>query len=424
MPRLAIALALAATALTPATAHADPSPTTVTLQDEVYFGSGWQMLDKIAPGVPMPLGAGYANPQVIRSSDGSFFAGVIEKHDAQGVLTDVILTFSGATGADAVQGEAVLLGIPLDEAPAAAALYQQLLDDPATAHARIHVTGHSLGAGYAEYVCAYALATQGVAATEARADFIAFGVPNWQQSAALHFGLAARALDGHFTGYTAINDPVRVNGVLSAGIDVVLPAYDGAQVFLLNPIGAHSPTTYMSALGMPAWMDSATRALVVAETAAGNGSPLYGTGYATPGPQPLTIRGDGAADRIAGLDGNDAITGGGGADTLTGGGGADRFVYAAPGDSGTGAGTFDRITDFAPAQGDRIDLSAIDARPDLLLRQPFVFMPGGNLTGPGQVTSWSDGTGSWVAVSIAGTVPAMLIRLDGAAPPTAADFIL
>jgi hypothetical protein len=180
----------------------------------------------------------------------------------------------------------------------------------------------------------------------------------------------------------------------------------------------------MSALGLPSWMDAATRALVVAETAAGNGSPLYGTGYATPGPQPLTIRGDAAADRIAGLEGNDTITGGAGADTLTGGGGADRFVYAAPGDSGSGAGAIDRITDFSQAQGDRIDLSAIDARPDLLLRQTFTFMPGGQLTGPGQVTSWSDGGGSWVAVSIAGTTPAMLIRLDGVVALTAADFVL
>ena len=69
----------------------------------------------------------------------------------------------------------------------------------------------------------------------------AFGVPNWEQSAALHFGLAARALDGHFTGYTAANDPVRINGVLSAGVDYILPSYDGAQLAALNPSERISP---------------------------------------------------------------------------------------------------------------------------------------------------------------------------------------
>ncbi len=405
-------------------ARAQTLPSNFTLQDKVYFGSAWEMLDKQSPGAPIPLGNGYGDVQIVRSSDGTMFAGIVDKRDASGRITDVILTFTGSTGTDAAQGEAILLGLPLDEAANAVALYQGLLDTPSYAGARIHVMGHSLGAGYSEYVCAYALATYGAAATDARADFVGFGAPNWQQSAALHYGLDARALDGHFTGYTAANDPVRVNGVATAGIDYVLPAYDGAQVFALNPIGAHSPTTYMSALGTPAWMDPATTQYVIAQAYAGYGTPLYGNGYARPQPIPLTINGDGAADMLIGLAGDDVVTGGAGTDVMTGGAGADRFVFNA-GDSGATAATADRITDFSRAEGDKIDLSAVDARPDLLLEQHLTFVPGGHFTAPGQVTSWVDGNTTWVAVNLnADPAPEMLIRLDGVVTLTAADFVL
>jgi Ca2+-binding RTX toxin-like protein len=399
-----------------------PATASITLQDQVYFGAVWQILEKQAPGAPIPLGDGFTNTHIIYSSDGTMFAGIVEKRDASGAVTDVVLTFTGSTGADAVQGEAILAGIPLDEAASAVALYQGLLDNPAYAGAKIHVTGHSLGAGYTEYVCAYSLATLGVAATDARADFVAFGAPNWEQSAAVHFGLTPRALDGHFAGYTAANDPVRVNGVLSAGVDNVLPAYDGGEIVAINPVGAHQPTTYMSALGTPAWMDAATTQWVIAQTYAGDGNALYGSGYARPQPIPLTINGDAAGDRLVGLAGDDVITGGAGADVMTGGGGADRFVFKALSDSGTTVTTADRITDFAT--GDRIDLSAIDARPDLLGRQSFTFVAGGQFTGPGQVISWTDATGTWVALNVnADPAPDMVIRLDGQVTLTAADFV-
>lgn len=422
MRYLAVALALAC-AIPGARAQSYPGGG-VTLQDKVYFGSAWEMLDKQVPGTAIPLGNGYGNARTIRSSDGTMFAGIVDKSDASGRITDVILTFTGSTGADAVQGEAILLGVPLDEAADAVALYQGLLDNPSYATARIHVMGHSLGAGYSEYVCAYALATYGAAATDTRADFVGFGAPNWQQSAALDFGLGARALDGHFTGYTAANDPVRINGVATAGVDYVLPAYDGAQLFALNPIGAHSPTTYMSALGTPVWMDAATTQDVIAQAYAGYGTPLYGDGYAMPQPIPLTINGDPAGDVLIGLAGADSITSGIGQDVMTGGGGADRFVFVL-GDSGATAATADRITDFSQAEGDRIDLLTIDARPDLLFQQRLTFAAGSRFTGPGQVTSWVDGNVTWIAVNLnADPAPEMLIGLDGAMTLGADDFVL
>ena len=74
-------------------------------------------------------------------------------------------------------------------------------------------------------------------------------------------------------------------------------------------------------------------------------------------------------ENLAGSSLNDTLTGSGadntlrgwaGRDTLTGGAGADRFIYKAISESAVGANA-DRITDFSHAQGDRIDLSTIDA---------------------------------------------------------------
>ncbi len=59
-------------------------------------------------------------------------------------------------------------------------------------------------------------------------------------------------------------------------------------------------------------------------------------------------------DHLVGGSGADKLHGGGGNDLLTGGPGADRFFF----DTALNAATnVDRITDFAPSQGDRIVLS-------------------------------------------------------------------
>lgn len=66
-------------------------------------------------------------------------------------------------------------------------------------------------------------------------------------------------------------------------------------------------------------------------------------------------------DLIDGGAGNDDIISGPGNDTLTGGDGADRFFSAGNSESGTQVHT---ITDFDRAEGDWIDLKAIDADAD------------------------------------------------------------
>jgi len=86
-------------------------------------------------------------------------------------------------------------------------------------------------------------------------------------------------------------------------------------------------------------------------------------------------------DRISGGPGVDRLYGGPGADVLTGGPGADLFVFSRPSDAGRGRSR-DRITDFEPGR-DRIDLRGIDARPDLDGDQPFAFIGGSALRGPG-----------------------------------------
>lgn len=71
---------------------------------------------------------------------------------------------------------------------------------------------------------------------------------------------------------------------------------------------------------------------------------------------------DGAAgnDTLLGHGGNDRLIGGAGSDMLTGGAGADRFIFTSAADAPL-SGSRDTIADFSRAEGDRIDLSAIDA---------------------------------------------------------------
>lgn len=79
------------------------------------------------------------------------------------------------------------------------------------------------------------------------------------------------------------------------------------------------------------------------------------------------------ANVLAGDDGDDRLNGLRGVDTCSGGLGADHFIVAKASD--TGLGRFaDLITDFSSAEGDRIDLSAIDAKKGFGRNDAFVFV--------------------------------------------------
>lgn len=115
------------------------------------------------------------------------------------------------------------------------------------------------------------------------------------------------------------------------------------------------------------------------------------------------LTGDGLANTLTGRAGNDLLTGGAGndhlvgdagADTLIGGAGvdtlrggldADIFRFLAASDSGAPGQLRDRIVDFTKVQGDRIDLSAIDANAGLAGNQAFVFRGSQAFSGAGEV---------------------------------------
>jgi serralysin len=92
---------------------------------------------------------------------------------------------------------------------------------------------------------------------------------------------------------------------------------------------------------------------------------------------------DGGAgnDSLLGGEGDDWLIGGLGKDVLTGGMGADHFVFLTSADANLAAAARDVITDFNRSQGDKIDLSAIDANPHLCCDHAFKFVGTGGFSG-------------------------------------------
>jgi Ca2+-binding RTX toxin-like protein len=135
--------------------------------------------------------------------------------------------------------------------------------------------------------------------------------------------------------------------------------------------------------------------------------------------------GNGGINVLQGWNGNDALTGGREADILTGGAGADRFVYLDVVQSLTGAGA-DRITDFSRAQGDKIDLWAIDADTAVAGNQAFSFIGTALYSGvAGQLRYAVAGGVTTIAGDINGdSVSDFHIQLTGAIALAAGDFAL
>jgi Ca2+-binding RTX toxin-like protein len=126
-----------------------------------------------------------------------------------------------------------------------------------------------------------------------------------------------------------------------------------------------------------------------------------------------TLRGNSLANRL---------DGGGAADTLSGGGGADTFVFGTETDSAPGA--MDNITDFSSAQGDRIDLSRIDANPLLFGDQAFTFIGSAGFI-DGNAAGQLRYAGGIVYGSIDADADAeFAIAVTGAPALAASDFLL
>ena len=146
------------------------------------------------------------------------------------------------------------------------------------------------------------------------------------------------------------------------------------------------------------------------------------------------LRGKGGNDYLSGGAGNDYLSGGAGTDTLTGGAGsdemyggagADRFVFERLSDFGP-SGAPDRLQDFSASQGDRIDLSGIDADSTQAGDQGFAFLGREAFTGRAGQLRYETAPGGMLRVSgdLNGDGAAELQFLVRASALTGADFLL
>ena len=142
------------------------------------------------------------------------------------------------------------------------------------------------------------------------------------------------------------------------------------------------------------------------------------------------LRGGAGNDHLFGLAGNDVLFGGKGVDTLEGDNGQDAFVFTRTDESAADREIgSDLIADFHQSQGDRINLSAIDADPSDAADDAFVFLgqSGELFDAPGQLSFISSETSTIVLANTVGgsdSLPEMAILIDGQIDLTANDFVL
>jgi Ca2+-binding RTX toxin-like protein len=138
-----------------------------------------------------------------------------------------------------------------------------------------------------------------------------------------------------------------------------------------------------------------------------------------------TATGNTGANRLTGNSGDNLITGNGGADVLKGNLGADIFRYFAISDSSTSG--IDRIDDFALAQGDVVDISAIDANEGQVGDQAFnqEVGAGAAFSAAGQYRFSAVSGGFLAEFNVdADTDAEFAIRFLGATTPEAGWFLL
>jgi Ca2+-binding RTX toxin-like protein len=91
-------------------------------------------------------------------------------------------------------------------------------------------------------------------------------------------------------------------------------------------------------------------------------------------------------DQLVGDDGNDMLNGGRGTDHLVGWSGTDTFLFSSVEDLGLTRATADFILDVNPGEGDRMDLTGIDANVYAPGDQAFTFIGTAPFSGtPGEI---------------------------------------
>ena len=151
------------------------------------------------------------------------------------------------------------------------------------------------------------------------------------------------------------------------------------------------------------------------------------------------MRGNGSAnvlsggddnDQLFGGEGSDRLIGGAGRDLLTGGTGADTFQFGNGDFGGFTSSTCDRILDFNRAEGDRIDLSAVDANTVNGLgnggvNDAFVFITGAFGKVAGQLRAVTTAGVTLLQGDTNGDgVADICIRFEGAPALVAGDLVL
>ena len=139
-----------------------------------------------------------------------------------------------------------------------------------------------------------------------------------------------------------------------------------------------------------------------------------------------TLRGGAGADTLYGGAGDDVLVGGEAPDVLDGGGGADIFRYLDQPEVPPANVRLlpERIVDFSQADGDKIDLFSVDARPDVAGDQAFTFADGINylVYQPGTVTTYQEKGATFVSADTGEGV--LTLKVEGSVTFTADDFIL
>jgi Ca2+-binding RTX toxin-like protein len=124
--------------------------------------------------------------------------------------------------------------------------------------------------------------------------------------------------------------------------------------------------------------------------------------------------------------GDDLLDGGTGTDVLAGGNGGDLFDWNSTNETSVTVATADLITDFNIVEGDRIDLSSIDANAYLAGDQAFTFIGTAGFSGnPGELNYYHSG-GETIIQMQTGTSADIegAIRLAGTLTPDASWFAL
>ncbi|MEI6745270.1 MAG: type I secretion C-terminal target domain-containing protein, partial [Methylococcaceae bacterium] len=133
-------------------------------------------------------------------------------------------------------------------------------------------------------------------------------------------------------------------------------------------------------------------------------------------------------DKLSSLEGNDTLIGGLGADVLTGGLGTDVFKFNDIKETGLAVKTRDTITDFKTSEGDKIDLSGIDANTNRAGDQAFTKLDigakfSGKFSSTGQLFFDTTTQILWGNVDTKAGAD-FSIQLNGVSSLVATDFVL